>query len=135
MLGKLPHDRVAIAGDWHLNADHAARVFAYAADQGAAGILQLGDFGIWPGKPGQRFLGVVDDLARRYGLWVAFVDGNHDDHWQLRALPVADSGVRHVSDHVVHLPRGYRRRWDGLTWLALGGASLADSVEIVEGLG
>ena len=58
-------------------------------------MVQLGDFGFWSDKKArhtpvldEHFLdAVVTDLAR-YGVWVRFVDGDHDAHpFHARALP------------------------------------------------
>lgn len=37
-----------------------------------------------------------------------------------------DTGLRPISEHVAHLPRGLRWTWHGRTWMALGGAHSPD---------
>ena len=61
-----------------------------------------------------------------------WVDGNHEDHARLDAIPLDPAtGLRPISDHVVHLPRGYRWTWCDWAgqphqWMALGGAVSVD---------
>lgn len=119
-------DRIALAGDWHGNIPAAGEAIARAARDGAAGIVHLGDFGIWHGKAGCRYLDAVEYAVGHYGVWVAFVDGNHEDFRVLEALPVQPTGIRRVRAGITHLPRGFRWEWHGRTWLALGGATSVD---------
>lgn len=37
-----------------------------------------------------------------------------------------EHGLGEFGDHVFHLPRGFRWRWYGRTWMALGGATSVD---------
>lgn len=119
-------NRVMLAGDWHGDTEHARSAIGWAARQGAEGILQLGDFGIWPGVGGRRYLDALDATLGSQGLWLGFVDGNHEDFWQLLQLPVDRHGARRVRPRIWHLPRGLRWSWHGRTWLALGGATSLD---------
>jgi hypothetical protein len=118
--------RILLAGDWHGNTAHAQWVMRHAARTGCAGVLQLGDFGIWPGEGGRRYLQALSKVAAETGVWVAFIDGNHEDFWQLNSLPVNENGVRKVAGGIWHLPRGLRWQWAGRTWLAMGGATSLD---------
>ena len=124
--------RIVVAGDWHGNEEWALsvirRVPALLGGEGQRLILHLGDFGIWPDKAGQVYL---DRLSRALGeagaeLW--FVDGNHEDFDRLGQLdekPGPDGRVP-VVPRIMHLPRGHRWTWHGLTWLACGGAVSLD---------
>ncbi|HEX9358637.1 MAG TPA: hypothetical protein VF933_33105, partial [Streptosporangiaceae bacterium] len=60
--------RIVVAGDWHGNQEWALsvirRVPALLAGESQRLILHLGDFGIWPDKPGQIYL---DRLSRALG--------------------------------------------------------------------
>lgn len=129
-MGEFPLEsspsRIALAGDWHGNTLAALAAIERAARERAAGVLHLGDFGIWPGLAGRRFLDGIEDALRRHGMWLAFVDGNHEDFVQLEAIPVQPSGTRWVRPGIRHLPRGFRWQWHGKTWLALGGATSLD---------
>ena len=126
--------RVVLAGDWHGNSGVAVQAIHAAADAGAAGILHLGDFGIWPGRAGKAYLFNVNRALARTNLWLAFIDGNHEDHDQIDSLPIDAMGVRPVREHILHLPRGFRWTWHGKTWLALGGAVSLDQRQRTPGI-
>lgn len=120
-------DRVLLAGDWHGNTNRAGGVIASAGMRGIPVVLQLGDFGFWvPGADTDAYLDTVDKLCARHGVELLWVDGNHEDHVTLNALPLNDSGVRPIREHIHHLPRGFRWTWHGRTWMALGGAHSID---------
>ena len=117
---------VALAGDWHGDLGHAKSVIGWAAREGANGVVQLGDFGFWHGAAGKAYLDGVAAALDEAGIWLVFIDGNHENFERLNALPLDDLGARPVRDHLWHLPRGLRWRWHGRTWLALGGATSLD---------
>lgn len=119
-------DRLVLAGDWHGDVEHAESVIRWAARQDAQGVVQLGDFGIWPGMAGAAYVQHVARVAREAGVWVAFIDGNHEDFWALNMLPKDEHGARMVAQGVWHLPRGLNWTWKGQNWLALGGATSLD---------
>lgn len=118
--------RIAFSGDWHGQSWFAAQAIDYAAEQGAAGIVQLGDFGIWPGIGGRFFLDAIEQKLQERGLWCVFIDGNHEDFWQLESLPIGADGLRVVRPGLWHIPRGTRWTWAGRTWVGVGGATSLD---------
>jgi len=61
------------------------------------------------------------------------VDGNHEDSARLDAHPIDEDGRRRLSDHVWHLPRGFRWQWGDSTWVAVGGAVSVDKQYRIEG--
>ena len=124
---------VAIAGDWHGNLRWALDRIDDAHAAGATTIVHLGDFGYWVLDPATRkYLFRVEMRLAELNVQLLFVDGNHEDHDRLNAVPIdSTSGLRPVSDHIAHLPRGHRWTWTDLngrawTWLALGGAVSVD---------
>ncbi|MFT4011181.1 MAG: metallophosphoesterase [Nocardioidaceae bacterium] len=121
-------ERLALVGDVHGNTLWMLRTLADAngaARQGAQAALQLGDFGIWPGTPGQRYLDDVETVAARLSLTVYVVPGNHEDWDQIDAAPRTD-GVIVMRPHIVVLPTGTRWTWAGQRWVAIGGAVSID---------
>ena len=58
-----PPQRILVAGDWHGDQAWALNVIKRVPELLAAErtrlVLQLGDFGIWPGRDGQRYLAAV----------------------------------------------------------------------------
>jgi hypothetical protein len=117
--------RLLLVGDSHANATWWARAVVPAAVRARADrIIQLGDFGFWPRHPdGRRFLTIVTAGVTRSGIPVDFLDGNHEDHASLRRRAAAPY---EVAAGVRHLPRGSRFAYDGVRFLALGGAHSID---------
>lgn len=117
-------ERVAVVGDWHANHDFAETVINAVADAGAEVIVHVGDFGFHIfGKDSERHLRAVENACGSRNLPLFWVDGNRDNHYRLhRSMVDPYSGLRAISPHVFHLPRGYRWTWHEKDWLALGGA-------------
>lgn len=124
--GRYSPTKLVVAGDWHGESKPAARALTTAAAMGAEAVLQLGDFGIWPGPSGERYLQMLERMVHRTGVPILFVDGNHEDFPQLYSHPVLPSGVRRVRAGVLHLPRGFVWSWAGTRFAALGGATSVD---------
>ncbi len=115
---------VLVAGDWHGNHGFAEQIIHTAAEQSAGVILHVGDLGFRaPGPHSFPFLEALEETLAEHDITLLWVDGNRDCTPALRRLP-ADfgTGVRPLSPHVAHLPRGTRWSWHGKTWLGLGGA-------------
>jgi Calcineurin-like phosphoesterase len=124
--------RILVAGDWHGDLDWARSVI-WRLPQLLAGeptrlILHLGDFGIWPGAGGERYLSGLAAVLAGAGASIGFVDGNHEDFDQLDAMTAAAGpGVPvAIRPNIMYLPRGYRWRWHGQSWLACGGGVSLD---------
>lgn len=121
--------RIVVAGDWHGNSAHAVRVIRTAAkllrDESRPLVLVLGDFGIWPGPGGAAFIRDVRKACAELGVWVWFIDGNHEDFAQIEKYRDGDPQW---------LPRGTRWQWHGRTWLALGGGVSLDKAIRTEGV-
>ena len=132
--------RIVVAGDWHGNEEWAVsvirRVPSLLAGESRRLILHLGDFGIWPDRDGKAYLDRVSGALAEAEAELWFVDGNHEDFSQLGKLdenPGPDGRVP-VVPRIMHLPRGYRWSWHGLTWLACGGAVSLDRAVRTEGV-
>src|SRR6478609_1819971 len=115
--------KIAFAGDWHANTDWAVRAIEYARGEGAEHILHLGDYG-YDFEPGFRNKVELALAQAHIKLW--FVDGNHENFTWLYQQPVSENGLRRISEHVYHLPRGFRWEWAGYKFLAVGGAFSVD---------
>ena len=119
--------RIAFAGDWHGNAACAGVAIEAASRHQAEVLVQLGDFGIWPGLAGEGYLAEVSRQAELAGMHLLVVDGNHEDFDRLESLPLdPDTGLRELAPHLWHLPRGSRWQWANLRFGALGGATSLD---------
>lgn len=115
--------RIAIAGDWHADAEYAVEAIHYAKRRNASVLLHLGDFGY---DFTDKYLRALDDALASTGMVLAFVDGNHENFDRLLQWPIADDGLRYLRERVIHLPRGYRWQWGGTQCLAVGGAYSID---------
>jgi len=117
-------NKIAFAGCWHANAEWAGLVMRHAADQRGADVLvHTGDFG-YTFDP--AFVGAMERLIARFNLPIYFVDGNHDNHRWLRRQKQNDDGTIRVGEGLTYLPRGHRWAWEGVHFLALGGARSID---------
>lgn len=129
-------NRIVVAGDWHGAVGWAMGVIRrlpeLLPDESPRMLVHCGDFGVWPGTDGERYVHKLNrELARADAiLW--FVDGNHEWHSKLADLPQVD-GMGWVADRIWHLPRGHRWTWHDRTWLALGGAASLDRARRTEG--
>lgn len=124
---------VGLAGDWHGNRAWAAARILSLADRGVDTLLHVGDFGVWPGSGGVRYLEGVEATCRRYGVTIYVTAGNHEDWPRLLASPLEqrdDLGdLIWLSDHVAVFPRdpaGHRFEIGGRSFLSLGGAPSLD---------
>jgi hypothetical protein len=119
--------RILLAGDWHGNRAWAETCFEAAATEGCQAVLQLGDFGLWPGRE-DDWLDHVDQLAAGAGTRLVWIDGNHENHdalelWRAKA---DEHGMVAMRDHVQWASRGARWEWAGVRFGALGGAVSID---------
>lgn len=122
-------DKIAIAGDWHGNTAWAIRMISIAAESFHVDtLLHVGDFGFWPGhRDNEEYLDQVDTaLADAGNMILLWIDGNHENHHALAALPLDEHGLRPIRPHIWHMPRGFRWTWLGKTWMGLGGAYSVD---------
>jgi hypothetical protein len=133
---------VVLAGDWHGNSGWAHHVIGKAHEalkrEKRKIILHAGDFGVWPGAEGRKFLDEVSLDLQLAGMELWFVDGNHEWHPELIAL--REEERRNGNDGLVPIdrddrdlatiywiPRGHRWTWHGKTWMGLGGAVSVDA--------
>jgi len=137
--------RVLIAGDTHGNLDWIGTLCKLAVRHGCEGIIQLGDFGLWPNMRVLRsenravinhgWLTAVAERCTTHGVWMRVIDGNHDAHPLARdAFPVDDAGIRSLRDGVLDwADRGAVWTWCGVRFGALGGGVSIDRQSRVEG--
>ncbi len=119
--------RILLAGDWHGNRAWAEACFAVAARHRCDAMVQLGDFGLWPGRE-DAWLDHVDALASAARVPLVWIDGNHENHDALdRWREKADGqGLVPMRGSVTWASRGARWEWAGVRFGALGGAVSMD---------
>lgn len=111
---------VAFAGDWHGSTSWALSMLHSIELRGIQNVVQVGDFGLLPGS--ERFLDRLQERLSRSGQIVWWLPGNHDDPHVAERWPMEADGTQAVRPNIRHMPRGHRWTWDGITYLAVGGA-------------
>lgn len=124
---------IYVTGDVHGRAEYGSSRFAFKNwPLGRAltrddVVIVAGDFGfVWDGSNAERYW---LDWFESKPWTTCFVDGNHENHHALAGLPVREwnGGLVHEArPRVLHLMRGEVFDIDGLTVLAMGGATSND---------
>lgn len=118
--------RIGILGDVHGNANVALAALKRFFAEDITDILQVGDWGFWPGKHGQAFLTYVNTLLAKNGQTLYVTPGNHEDYTFLKNLHVREDGWAEAKSHILVAPRGHRWEWEGVSFVSLGGAPSVD---------
>lgn len=118
--------KIGLLGDTHSN----IRTIMYALDvfkeHGVRTVLQIGDFGFWPGTPGRTFLHMVESILSRNDQTLLVTPGNHEDYAQINALTPDAEGWLKAKSRIWVAPRGKRWEWEGVSFVSLGGAPSVD---------
>jgi hypothetical protein len=122
--------QVGILGDTHGNKGWT-RVALYSfAQAGITEIVQVGDFGFWPGNSGQKFLHRVNKTLGENGQTLYVTLGNHEDYVQISRFQPHPTVADHVYDrrypNILVAKRGARWNWNGVSFVSLGGANSID---------
>jgi hypothetical protein len=134
---------VVFAGDWHGNLPWATSRIQSVGASGVTTILHVGDFGLWPGNSGRRYLQIVEKTCARAGVELLVTPGNHEDWARLTALwanprrrdPETGAPLPlQLTDHIRVLPRGHRFTIGGTSFLSFGGAASVDRHLRTEGV-
>jgi len=128
---------ISVFGDWHGDLRFAQRAVESVVNEvGSELLFHVGDFGAWRPETVKEsgFLGALETLLSSLDRTLIFIDGNHEDHRWLNSLPVNDFGLRQLSPHVIHLPRGGAVRVNDKLIVGLGGARSIDRKRRVEGV-
>lgn len=124
--------RVLFAGDTHGNPSHCRYLVHVAQAEGVNAIFVLGDFGYWEHQEeGVIFLDKLDKLIYTTGIYIYFLDGNHDNlgHLLEKYSSPEDRdqyGFLNIRTHIKYAPRGHRWTWEHVRLIALGGAYSVD---------
>lgn len=130
--------RMVVAGDTHGNVGAIRYKAEIAKEHGADRILVVGDFGLWPGHDGVRYLDEVNRIAHDFNIHVFALPGNHEDHdqwdkWMNFGLPTA-SGFTYVRDRLLLSPKVHNWKWGGRRFFICGGAVSIDKKWRTEGV-
>lgn len=133
---------IALAGDWHGNTAWAVARIRDVSDRGVSTLLHLGDFGIWPGNSGAKFVRKVERTCAERNVNLIVTPGNHEDWGRLARLwdhpkhrdPTSGGALPlHLTDHITVLPRGHAWTIEGRRFVSLGGAPSVDFPDRTEG--
>jgi predicted phosphodiesterase len=123
-------ERIMLLGDSHGNAKYIQAALNLASELGIPRVVQLGDFGVWPGEEGRVFLNAVNESSISTGVRFDFIDGNHEDFNQLdvyeRESERAYDGSVLIRSNVHWWPRGSVTTIANKTVGFLGGAVSVD---------
>lgn len=119
--------KIGLLGDTHGATPWVINmVLPKMADEGITSIIQVGDFGVWPGDSGARFAKAVCLKLGQYGQIMYVAPGNHEDYGQINAIPVEDDGWQHFRPNILLAPRGLRTEFGDKSFVFLGGAPSVD---------
>lgn len=119
--------RFAVAGDWHGDLSIARAVVRTLKSEGVHLLLHVGDLAVrWPGPKKGRFDKRLGQLLDDADVEFLFIDGNHDNHEELRELTPLTDGTRRLSDRISYMPRGTVIERHGVRIGGLGGAYSVD---------
>lgn len=128
-------NKILIAGDIHGDTIQVEYLIRMAKANDCDRILQVGDFGYWPHtQDGQNFLRKSERMLRDANLTLYWIDGNHENFHMLspriRAnvyspIVLADNTWK-ITDCIRYIPRGHTWEWNGVKFLAMGGAISVD---------
>lgn len=118
--------KIGFIGDTHGNDWVVQVALDNFRKEGITDIVQVGDFGFWPGKPGQQFLAQVNTHLAKNGQILYVTPGNHEDYTFLKYLHTREDGWQEAREHILVAPRGHRWEWDGVSFVSLGGAPSVD---------
>ena len=127
-------DKIIFSGDWHGDLLRAREVIEHARENNVEYVIQLGDFGLWSGEKGSRYVEKINEVASLNKVIILWVDGNHEDFTHLYSYELEENGLREIAENIYHLPRNFQWEWDNLKFRALGGATSLDRQQRVEGL-
>lgn len=122
--------RILIAGDWHGNHVWAKKIIEVANAEEIEKIIQVGDFGVWPGASGEEYLDILSRALVKRGVKLYFVPGNHEDynqidHWVKTIAPNED-GHLEIRKNLFYAGKVNAWTWEGKRFASVGGAVSID---------
>lgn len=119
---------VGIAGDWHGDLGWALSMVSRFHKHKIDTILHLGDFGIWRGPHGDKYLRRIHSKLEEYGMAINVTLGNHEDYDRVRNLEANKDGLLYDPKYptIRFFPRGFSWVWNDHKFLSLGGANSID---------
>ena len=121
--------RIGFAGDWHGNVAWATSRLKAFGNAGISTVYHVGDFGLWPGSGGKKYLRVVNGTCEEADMRLFIVLGNHEDYDRVKLMRTDAEGWLYLKDYPLlrFATRGHT--WvdaSGTRFAALGGAGSID---------
>lgn len=138
-------ESVMLVGDTHGNLNWIAAMSATASAHNCRRMVVLGDFGFWTDPQALRsgrialndhWISAVNDIVSSDGVHLTVIDGNHDNHPQVRDSYPADPDtyIRPIRSNIEWADRGACWTWAGVRFAAFGGADSIDKHYRIEGI-
>lgn len=122
--------KILIAGDWHGNHPWAKAIIDVANAEDIEKIIQVGDFGVWPGSEGKEYLDILSRALVKRNIKLYFVPGNHEDYNQIdewkATLPENKDGHIEVRPNLFYAGKVNAWTWEGKRFASVGGAVSID---------
>ena len=128
--------KILVMGDIHGNWIWAKKIIDVAVAEDIDKIIQVGDFGVWPGPEGREYLLILSrylvkkskKLGRQVNLY--FLPGNHEDYnqidqWMLNIKP-NEYGHREIEPNLFYTGKVNSWIWEGKKFGVVGGAVSID---------
>lgn len=124
-----------IAGDWHGNHPWAKKVLNVALDRDIDTVVQVGDFGIWPGHMGEEYLNILSRYLMKIqkkhnkNIRLVFVPGNHEDWNQIDSWDMSkvnEDGHLEIRPHIFYAGKVNIWTWHNKRFASAGGAYSID---------
>lgn len=123
--------KIGLLGDVHGDKEWIKFALWKFARESITNVLQVGDFGIGSDSHSESFLKIANEYAKAAGIFLRIIPGNHEN-WELinrlfeRGEHYFNDGWATLRSNILVAPRGLRWEWDGVTFVALGGAPSVD---------
>jgi len=119
--------KIGFLGDLHGNLAAGRFMLWTMHKQGITIVFHVGDFGIYTDNPGMKFASKMNQYAEAFGMILIVVPGNHEN-WRVINELTGDNRTDLVNyrNNIFIAPRGWRAEYDGVSFVALGGAPSVD---------
>lgn len=122
--------KVGVSGDWHGDSAWAEHAIEKLHEAGVKVVLHLGDFGVWPGAAGRKYLFWVNKVLQRYNMFLFVTLGNHEDYRQIAKFDKVEGmeGCLTPANHpnIIIFSRGFNWTWNDNKFMSFGGANSID---------
>lgn len=118
--------QIGLWGDIHGDYPWVRLSLPIFAARGITRVIQVGDFGIYSGFKGSKFLRKTAKLAQTLGIDLYVVPGNHEDWVMINDLTDEATDFVTLWPGLHIAPRVHRWEWDGVAFASLSGAPSVD---------